>query len=381
MARRICVVVLSRANYGRCRSIIQAAQNDPEVELQLVVGASAIDHLHGNVADVIRAEGFPVAASVDFLLSSSSPLGMATTTGLGIVKLASCFDVLRPDVVVTIADRYETMATAIAASYQNICLAHVQGGEITGSIDESVRHAITKLAHVHFPATKMAARNVVAMGEDRRNVHLVGCPAMDQLFETKSEPLDISNLTGVGFEINGRAPYYLVIYHPVTSEYGESDPGLEELITTITELNVQTVWLWPNADAGSDSISKRLRIWREQHKPKVRFIKNLPVEEYNKLLDGASCAVGNSSSFIREASILATPAVLIGSRQNERELAANAIRRDDYPTHSLKDLINKQAQSKPDRSSLYGDGMAGKKIIDVLKGKLPSTQKLLTFEG
>lgn len=379
MNRKICVVVLSRANYGRAKSIIHSAHMNPEVELQLVVGASAIDELHGNVSKVIEADGYPITAMVDFLMSVKSPHSMATTTGLGVIKLSSVFDTLAPDVVVTIADRYETMATAIAATYQNICLAHLQGGEVTGSIDESVRHAITKLANIHFPATRIAAENIIRMGEDPSRVFHVGCPAMDPLFSLPPSGLESEDLTGVGFKINVTEPYLLVVYHPVTSEFGALDDNLDILMGAVTGLDMPTVWLWPNVDAGADAISKKLRIWREASHPKVRFIKNLPVDTYNALLRGAYCAVGNSSSFIREASILATPAVLVGSRQNRREVGPNLTRFEGGSSMDLVRLIEIQAEADCQQSLIYGEGDAGEKIVKILTDALPSTQKVLSF--
>lgn len=380
MLRRVCIVVLSRANYGRSKSIIDAVHNDLELDLQLIVGASAIDELHGNVSKVIEEDGYPITAKVDILLSSSTPASMATTTGLGIIKLSSIFEVLKPDFVVTIADRYETMATAIAASFLNICLVHVQGGEITGSVDESVRHAITKLSHLHFPSTKEAAENIIRLGEPRNQVFHVGCPAMDPLYGLKPSLESLDMLTGIGSKIDYKKPFYLIVYHPVTTEYGLADDCVDMLISAAEGLNEQIIWLWPNVDAGSDMISKKLRQWRENTEARVRFIKNLPVDDYNNLLALADCAIGNSSSFIREGSILATPAIILGTRQNSREHADNAV---FFESSDYVELINEvRAHSKRPvkSSSIYGMGDAGEKIKEILKREIPRIQKRLVFE-
>lgn len=382
MNKKICIVVLSRANYGRSKSIISAAHNDPDVDLQLVVGASSLIEMHGDVSKIIENDGFKITSKVDFLLSSSSPSSMSTTTGLGIIKLGQVFDILQPDVVITIADRYETMATAIAAAYQNIPLAHVQGGEITGSVDESVRHAITKLSHIHFPSTQYAAENVIKLGESRENVFHVGCPAMDPLFELKPNTGMLDNLTGVGENIDQSKPFYLVVYHPVTTEYGtqETENHINFIIEAAEQMNSQFIWLWPNVDAGSDLVSKKLRTWRENTSIPIRFIKNLPVDEYNNLLSLARCTIGNSSSFIREGSVLGTPGIIVGSRQNFREHSSNIKYFDGKASSDLIDLIHSHSKKRFESSSIYGDGSAGKNIIKVLKKAKLKIQKALVFE-
>ena len=164
--RKICVVVNSRANYGRIKSVMRAVSQHPKLKLQLLVGASALLHRFGSVVDVIRADGFEPTAVVHSIVEGETPTTMAKSTGLGILELASQFENIKPDVVLTVADRFETIATAIAASYMNIPVAHTQGGEVTGSIDESVRHAVTKLSHIHFPSSQRAYEFLLRMGED-----------------------------------------------------------------------------------------------------------------------------------------------------------------------------------------------------------------------
>ena len=179
MKRKICVVVHSRANYGRIKSVMRAINNHSDLELQLLVGSSALLYRFGSVIDIIRGDGFKENAVVHSILEGETPTTMAKSTGMAITELATHFENLKPDIVVTVADRFETLSTAVAASYMNIALAHSQGGEVTGSIDESVRHAITKLAHIHFPATKRAKDYLLRMGEEKESVHLTGCPAID----------------------------------------------------------------------------------------------------------------------------------------------------------------------------------------------------------
>ena len=169
--RKVCVVVNSRANYGRIKSFMYHAQRSNKIELQLIVGASALLYRFGSAIDIIKSDGFEPNAVVHSILEGETPTTMAKSTGLGIVELATHFENLKPDIVLTVADRFETLATAVASSYMNITLAHTQGGEVTGSIDESVRHAITKLAHIHFPATERAAEYLERMGEQKNCIH------------------------------------------------------------------------------------------------------------------------------------------------------------------------------------------------------------------
>src|SRR5947207_13677681 len=182
--RTVCVVVNSRANYGRIKSVLAAIRARPDLELQLILGASALLYRFDNGRQIIEAGGFTPTATVYTIVEGETPTTMEKSTGLAILELATLFENLKPDIVLTVADRFETMATAVAASYMNIPLAHTQGGEVTGSIDESVRHAVTKLAHLHFPATEASARRVLAMGEDPETVHMLGCPSIDLVAQT-----------------------------------------------------------------------------------------------------------------------------------------------------------------------------------------------------
>ena len=177
--RKVCVVVNSRGNYARIKSVMKSIRTHSGLELQLIVGASALLHRFGSVVNVLREDGFEPDSLVHSIVEGETPTTMAKSTGLGIVELATHFENLKPDIVLTVADRFETIATAIAASYMNIPVAHTQGGEVSGSIDESVRHAVTKLSHIHFPATKRARDFLCRMGELPEAVHLTGCPSLD----------------------------------------------------------------------------------------------------------------------------------------------------------------------------------------------------------
>lgn len=242
--RKVCIVVASRASYARVKSVLQAVRAHLGLDLQLIVGASALLHRFGKVIDVITRDGFTADATVYNIVEGENPTTMAKSTGLAIIELATCFENLRPDVVVTVADRFETLGTAVAAAYMNIPLAHTQGGEITGSIDESVRHAVTKLAHVHFPATQRSAERLLAMGENPDTVFVTGCPSID----TISHGLDLTmpedlfrRYGGVGAQLDPHKPYLVVLQHPVTTEYGQGEAQIEETLNAIAALKMQKI--------------------------------------------------------------------------------------------------------------------------------------------
>ena len=380
--RTICIVVNSRANYGRIKSVMRAVQLHPALELQLLVGASALLHRFGSVIDVIRADGFEPAAVLHSIVEGETPTTMAKSVGLGVLELASQFENIRPDIALTVADRFETIATAIAASYMNIPVAHTQGGEVTGSIDESVRHAVTKLSHIHFPATERAYDFLIRMGEKPGTVHLTGCPSIDPLAESDlSLPDDLfERYAGVGAQIDPRRPYLVVLQHPVTTEYGQGVAQIRETLDAIAQVGMQVAWLWPNVDAGSDDVSKGLRIFRERNQPDyVHFYRNFSVEDYGRVINNCACLVGNSSSGLREGAFLGVPCVNIGTRQQGRERGPN-VTDVPYDAGQIEAAIRRQlANGRYPSSTVFGGGQAGKRIADVLASAEPRIQKRLCY--
>ncbi|MFA5410238.1 MAG: UDP-N-acetylglucosamine 2-epimerase [Candidatus Omnitrophota bacterium] len=382
MKRKICVVVTSRASYARVKSVLREVANHPGLELQLVVSASALLDRFGNAIQVIENDGFHPVARVYIIIEGENPTTMAKSTGLAIVELATVFENIKPDIVLTVADRFETMATAIAASYMNIPLAHIQGGEKSGSIDESVRHAVTKLAHLHFAATEESRERIIRMGENPAHVFLTGCPSLDILCGTdlSLESDILKKYGGVGPLLDFSKPYIVIMQHPVTTEYLSGRAQVKETLQAVYELDYQTAWLWPNVDAGSDEVSKGIRAFRENKNPsQIHFFKNFPPESYARLINNALCLAGNSSSGIREASFLGVPVVNIGTRQYGRERAENVID-VGYDANEIKKAIRKQIEhGKYPQSNLYGDGKAGKRIVAFLADSKINIQKKLAY--
>jgi UDP-hydrolysing UDP-N-acetyl-D-glucosamine 2-epimerase len=380
--KKVCVVVFSRANYGRIKTVLRAVHEHPDLELQLVLGASALLQRFGNVKDVIGNDGFTPTATVHTIVEGETPTTMAKSTGLGVIELATQFENLKPDVVLTVADRFETIATAIAASYMNIPVAHTQGGEVTGSIDESVRHAVTKLSHIHFPATERAYEFVLRMGEHSDAVHLTGCPAIDLVADIDlTLPPDLFlRYKGVGADIDSSKPYIVVLQHPVTTEYGHGFEQINETLEAVRAIDMQTVWLWPNVDAGSDDVSKGLRVAREQGRAdNIHFYRNFSPEDYARLISNAACLAGNSSSALREGAFLGVPAVNIGTRQGGREHGPNVMHAP-YERKAIEAAIRAQiAHGRYPRSLMFGDGTAGIKIAEALARSNIKIQKRLAY--
>ncbi len=382
--RKICVVIANRANYSSIKSVMTAVKDHPELKLQLIVGSSALLERFGSVVDLIRKDGFVPDATFHMIVEGENPATMAKSAGLGLLELSTLFQNLKPDIVIAVGDRFEIMAVAVTAAYMNISLCHTMGGEISGTIDESIRHAVTKLAHIHFPANQQSAERIIKMGEKPENVHVVGCPRIDTVVDClRNGQLkeDIFNeYKGVGEVFNLSEPFLLVLQHPVTTEYGQGRIHIRETLYALEALGMHTIMLWPNVDAGSEDIVKEIRTFREYKKPAyLHLFKNLPIEVYVKVMDKCRCMIGNSSSAIREGSFIGVPAVNVGTRQNGRERGKNVID-VDYKREEIIEAANNQIKNaKYESEHIYGDGSAGKKIADVLSTCKIEIQKRMAY--
>lgn len=382
--RKVCVVITARPSYSRIKTALQAIRAHPDLELQLVVAASALLGRYGTAIDFIAADGFKPSARVHMVLEGEHLAAMAKTTGIGLMELTTVFDNLQPDVVVSVADRFETIATAIAASYMNIPLAHVQGGEVTGSIDEKVRHAVTKLADLHFVASQKAAERVIRMGECSETVHVTGCPSIDlaaQVLNDRALNFDpFRKYGGVGSEMDISKGYVVVMQHPVTTEYQEAREHVNETLHAVNELGIPALWFWPNVDAGSDATSTGMRAFRESVKPtRMHFFKNMEGTDFLRLLCNAKCLIGNSSVGVRECSYLGVPVVNIGSRQSGRDRGVNVID-VDYSREAITEGIEKHLSNGTYASDpLYGDGHAGERIAQLLATEPLHIEKRLSY--
>lgn len=366
--RKICVVITARASYSRIKTVLTAIQAHPKLTLQIVVTGSALVDRFGNIIPYLEAENLPVSAIIPNLLDMESDTASAKTTGLAVIELATFFANHRPDVVVTVADRFETIATAIAAVNMNIPLAHIQGGEVTGNIDDRIRNSISQLADLHFVATENARARLIHMGLSPQKVFWTGCPSIDLVYQHHDRvfnPYEIYG--GVGSQPDLNAPYLVVMQHPVTTETGHSKWQISTTLSAIAALNMPVIWFWPNADPGTAGTVQGIRAFREQHADlPFHFFKNMESGHFIQLLKNCACFVGNSSVGIRECSALGIPAVNIGSRQRGRERGTNVI--DCTPdAEEIVSAVRRQlAHGHYPPVKLYGKGDAGERIAGQL---------------
>lgn len=407
-ARKILIPILNRAHYGRLRSVLNAVQNHPQLELQLLVGTpAAYDYFWLNLkhsqpyswhkslpwylrarllslfkpgavltddflARTILSDGYKINARVPLFFDGGLPETMAKSVGFGFISLVDELKRLQPDLVFVNADRFEMMTVALAAVCLNIPIAHNEAGDVSGTIDESIRHAITKLAHIHFAVTEASRERVLQMGENPDYVFAVGSPAIDVI-----KNLDITPDKNLLANFDITKPYLLALVHPVATENEETNYLMaSNLIKVLEEVDVPTVFLGSNLDAMSAAVGKAIRSLREQRTLNALYLaKHLPPDVFYKVLANATCAVGNSSSFIREGAYFGTPAVLIGTRQQNREQGKNVItvwgNQEEIKAAIAKQLKHGRYQSE----KIFGGGTAGSKIADILANARLKIQK------
>lgn len=383
--KTICVFIGGRANYSSIKSALIAINEHPGLELKIVLGSSALLKKYGDLEKILRNDGFEIEEKVQMLVEGDVPSVMVKTTALGMLGLADIFERIQPDYVIVIGDRYEVMAPTITAAYMNIPVAHTMGGEVTGTIDESIRHAITKFAHIHFPANRESGERIIKMGEEENRVFVVGCPRIDIVKRIVDEdagvPMDIfERCGGVGPVFDLNQPFILISQHPVTTEYTEAEKQIYETITGAMNTGLPIILLWPNSDAGTEGISKGIRKFREKN-PNVMLhaFTNLPIAMYVRLMNNTVCLVGNSSSGIREGAFLGTPCVNIGTRQTGRERGKNVIDVDCNHEEITKAILQQKEHGKYESEPIYGNGTAGKQIADILYNTSVEVQKRITY--
>lgn len=374
-------MLVDRANYGRLKPVMQAIADHPALELQVLASGTMVLERFDYPVRIVTEDGFRVDGEIYMELEGSTPTTMAKSLGFGVVEFASGFQRLRPDVILIIGDRYEALSAAVAAAYMNILIVHVQGGEVSGSIDESARHAISKFAQFHVPSTQRSADYLIRMGERADTILEIGCPSSDiaRCLNRLVGP-EMINASGSGAEIDPTNPYLLVVFHPTTTEFGGARAQMENMLEALGDIEMPTVLLWPNIDAGSDHISKAIRVFRSETKPDwLRTLTNLSPEDYLKVLANAACAIGNSSSFVRDAGYFGTPVALVGARQDGRETDEHVVR--SLPLrHEISACIRGQlSHGRYAPSRLYGDGYVSARIAEALATLKPYVQKRLDY--
>jgi len=344
--RKIGVLTTSRAEYGILRPVLKEIVADPQLSLQLFVGGAHLSPEFGSTVEQIE---FPITERVECLLSSETPEGIAKSIGMTTFGFAQVFARTRPDILLITGDRFEAAAVALAAIPFKIPVAHLGGGDVTiGAFDESLRHAITKMSHLHFCYAKEQAKRVLQMGENPERVIVTGNPALDGLNATHGKPVAEDAL--------------VVIFHPVTLEYEHTDEYIDNLLAALRQRTEPIVFILPNADTAGRKIIKKMR----RFSPKAQAHANLVPEMFYDLLRHAVAIVGNSSSALMEAPSFDLPAVNIGTRQEGRLRGANVID-VGYSTEEILAGIEKAlVLSLKGTINPYGDGHAAPRIVQAL---------------
>ena len=363
--RKIFVVIERRADYSRYRPILQKMKVDPFFDIYLVVTGLCLLDIHGKDVNYIKDDGFEINSQINMFKRNSPDSGgeMVRSMARVMSSLVDELEKAKPDIVLSGFDIGANMAVTIAAAHMNIPVAHIQGGEVTGSIDESIRHAMSKFAHIHFPATQLSKQRLIRMGANPNNIYVVGCPSIDVIREVPS--IGTEKLEKY-FNINFGKPVLLMIQHPVTTEAENSFLQIKETVDAIRELDIQTVALLPNNDAGYSKIIDYLK------KSGIKRNPSLQTEIFINLYRNVNALIGNSSSGIHETPTMKIPAINIGNRQQGRERSINVI----DVTHEKDAIVNGINKALNDASFLkmiksvknpYGDGESAKKIVSILK--------------
>lgn len=365
--RRVAVVTGTRAEYGIWQPILQALHDAPDFDLRLIVSGMHLLPEYGYTIEEIQKDGYPIGATVDFLLQSNTPSGMARSLGVALLGMTQALEQLRPDFVFVLGDRGEMLAAAIAAAHMKQLVVHFHGGEVSGSIDESIRHAITKFAHLHLVATEQSARRVRQLGEESWRIHVVGAPRIETIKRAKLPPYaEVKRQLNLPFD----PPYLLLVYHPVVTEIEAVGEQIQTVLSAVKRFGLPTVIIGPNSDAGSHEIFAAYAPYRNRND--TVFIVNVPHLLYLSLLKHAAVLVGNSSSGIIEAPSLGVPVVNIGSRQQGRERAANVL---DVPckADAIAEAIERALTDEEFRQRCrtcqnpYGQGDTSKRVLEILR--------------
>lgn len=366
MKRKIAVITGTRADYGIYYHVLKEIEKHEELDLKLIACGMHLCPEFGNTINEIEKDGFIISDRFETIFAADTGAAMAKSIGISIISMAQSFERIKPDVVLILGDRGEMLAAATAAIHMNIPVAHIHGGEVTGTVDESIRHAITKLSHIHFPANEDSKQRIIKLGEKEKSIFVVGAPGLDYIKKTKylsrKEILEKFNLED--------DKIFLLTQHPVTTERDLVEQQIRETLDAVVELGYQTIVSYPNSDNGGREIIKVI----EEYRAKYSFLKvfrNLTQVEYLSFLEIAEVMIGNSSSGIIEAPSFKLPVVNIGTRQGTR-LRANNIIDVPYGKDSVKTGINKALHDKEFKKQLenctnpYGDGNASAKIAQIL---------------
>jgi GDP/UDP-N,N'-diacetylbacillosamine 2-epimerase (hydrolysing) len=361
--RRVCYVSGTRADFGLLRSTLRAIRLDERFDLSIVTTGTHLADAYGATAREIEAEGLRVAARVPVDLGSADGASMARNIGHMLIGFVDAFRAERPDAVLLLGDRGEMLAGAIAAAHLGIAIVHIHGGERSGTVDESVRHAISKLAHYHLVATEASRDRLVRMGERGKNIHVVGAPGLDGLRESANKGR-AELCASIGLDPG--KPLGLMVFHPVLQEASSAGEQVQAVLNGMEAAGLQTLALMPNSDAGSDEVRRVLLAQAKQRVAGFVVQTHLPRDEFVSWMASSDVMVGNSSSGVIEAASFGTPVVNVGSRQNMRERNANVWDVPPDSTSVSSAICRALRVGRLDGSNVYGDGRSGERIFSFL---------------
>ncbi|NPE27391.1 UDP-N-acetylglucosamine 2-epimerase (hydrolyzing) [Methanococcoides sp. SA1] len=366
---KICVVTGTRAEYGLLKQIIKQIRKSNDLELQLVATGMHLLPEFGNTVDNIRNDGFILDAEVPIMVGGNTKSSMATSIGIGVISLTQTFEILEPDIVLILGDRFEIFAAAIAASYSGRIVAHVHGGDRSeGGYDEYTRHSITKISHIHFPATNKSAERILKLGEEPERITIAGSPALETIMEqqllSKKEICET-------YLLNPFKEYIIVVQHPLSTCPEKAAEEMEITLDSVINTNKQIIVIYPNNDPGGLQMIEVIKKYEVLHLDQIRSYQSIPFEHYLSLLKNSDLLIGNSSSGIIESPSFNIPVINIGMRQKGREKANNVI---DVPhdRKSIEKAIHKAFNDPDFKNEVnacinpYGEGNTSRIICDVL---------------
>jgi len=358
----ISFISTHRSDYAKIKSILCEVRKQ-NVPFNIIVASSHLSEKSNYSYHDIEKDGFEIYEKLNTSIEGNAPHIMTASMGMSLIHFSKLFERFKPDIVFICGDRFDIYPAAIASSMENIAIAHLQGGEISGTIDEVIRHSITKLSHIHFPATANAQKRILQMGENPDHVHNVGCPSLDII--TKVDTTKPVNQDLFIEKINFDLPYFILLQHPDTTEHENAGLQIKETFKAIEQFpNFQKLVFWPNIDAGHKKIVQEIR--KKKNEPGYYFIRHCSFEDFVKIMAKASCMIGNSSAGIREAASFGTPVVNIGKRQRGRQTNQNTIT-VPYDFHKIKEAIDISLKEKYSANNIYGNGSSSKVIVEILK--------------
>ncbi|XP_032419163.1 bifunctional UDP-N-acetylglucosamine 2-epimerase/N-acetylmannosamine kinase isoform X3 [Xiphophorus hellerii] len=365
---KVCVATCNRADYSKLAPIMFGLKSHPEeFELEVVVLGSHLIDDYGNTFRMIEQDDFDIGSKLHTIVRGEDEAAMVESVGLALVKLPDVLQRLRPDILIVHGDRFDALALATAAALMNIRILHLEGGEVSGTIDDSIRHAISKLAHYHACCTRMAEQHLIAMCEDHSRILLAGCPSYDKLLSTyhRDDYMDIIK-SWLGDKVKEN-DYIVALQHPVTTDIQHSIKIYGLMLDALISFNKRTLILFPNIDAGSKEMVRVMRKKGIEQHPNFRAMKHIPFEQFIQLVSHAGCMIGNSSCGVREAGAFGTPVINLGTRQTGRETGENVLHvRDADSDNKIYHALELQFGKRYPGSKIYGDGNAVPRILKFL---------------